>query len=140
MAIRNYGPIGCLLSLLLVAIVVGALVWIFQGRLSSGPPQDRIMAAAEVLIRQAIPDATVSSLDIKSLHPQRDRWAWTVKRWAITGDIAYTDQTSTVEDDFIAVIRTVCDRYSDWSCWSLSKLSVAGAVYGDQIKPPKQDQ
>lgn len=132
MARRNYGPIGCAASVLLLALLTAALIWMAEGRMNSGPPKDQITKATESLMRRTLLDRQIETLIITSLHPRRERWAWSVSRWAVQGELAYTDEGGRVEDSFFAVVRTVCDQYDDQKCWMLNKLSVAGESWGEK--------
>ncbi len=127
---RNYGPRGCLLTLVLVAALV-LFFEVFYGMLDLwSPSADRIQAVANDLVRRQLTDQPIMALTVSAIHSRKKRFSLSTDRWAIEGDVilAETGDDLAGHHPYVAILHTVCDDHNDQRCWVLEQLT-----YGERI-------
>ncbi|MDP6352814.1 MAG: hypothetical protein QF926_10140 [Alphaproteobacteria bacterium] len=129
MPVKNYGPRGCLLVLVLAGGIIGALILFVRTIHTGGPDFEQIGAIVGPLVSQAPLDTSITKVKVTSIHPRRARYTWSVDRWAVKGEADIGGAT----EDYIAVVRAVCDNYAARTCWVLEQLSIAGQIYKNEF-------
>ena len=122
---RNYGLIGCLVVIALLGSIVVGLYFVIQWIDARGPSEDRIKMVTVGMVTEALAGQPVTAVSVDSIHSRRKRFALSIERWAVQGQVV--EQTETGESDtvaYLAVVRTVCDDYKSLKCWQLSRLTV----------------
>ncbi len=129
----NYGPIGCVLVIAILGAVVAGLYYMSEWYKTQGPSDERISAVTIGLVKTAVGGPQVTGVNVTSIHARRERFALSVDRWAVQGQILSTTEIGeTGAEGYIAVIEILCDDYKALRCWRMGQLSVSDEIIRTQ--------